>query len=49
MLIYESSLNDIEEKMSKVALAVEEQEEKQDNHESSIKIIPFHYSKMQFK
>jgi hypothetical protein len=35
--------------MSKLALTVEEQEEKQDNHESFIKIIPFHYSKMQFK
>jgi len=28
MLIYESSFNNIEEKMSKVALTVEEQEEK---------------------
>jgi hypothetical protein len=44
MLIYDPNQNNIEEKMSKVALVVEGQEEKQDNYESFMEIIPLHFS-----
>jgi len=40
MLIYDPNQNNIEEKMSKVALVVEGQEEKQDNYESFMEMIP---------
>jgi len=44
MLIYDPNQNNIEEMMSKVALVVEGQKEKQDNYESFMEIIPLHFS-----